>query len=229
MSTRASTILMTATAGTLAAGAAQAAGGDAAQRWTGLYLGAQISAAEGVSDNNRTESFTVDGYGVGARAGYNFGYDGFLFGAEAQASFLNHSGRSDLFFAGKNNNLDPVNAAIGAEFSAEGSLRAKMGLPIVDGVLFDNILFYGTGGVSWMRVENTYTDTDGAVLSRSKTHQGIVAGGGVEAAINDRFSILLEVTTTQYDSESYGFPYGVDVFDQEVVTGAVGLNWKLSE
>lgn len=145
-----------------------------AYRWTGPYLGANIGYQGGSISNNPAEPSGVVG---GIQGGWNWQNGNFVFGGEADISL---TGADDVFAPWKFSN------------PWFGTVRGRLGLA------YNNILFYGTGGLAFGGIE---AETFG--LSESKTHLGWTVGAGVEFALNQAWSAKVEYLYLSYADRAY--------------------------
>jgi opacity protein-like surface antigen len=171
--------------------------------WTGFYVGGQIGYVWG--DNSGNGSYATpggligsgplvdDAQGVigGAHAGYNYQINQWVIGAEGTVEGTNLSKRVAIGIT------DPTGATPGGSLAGivqsniQGSIRGRAGFA------FDRLFIYGTGGVAFggfssqlnIGVQDAagyfYDDS----LMRSATRIGWTAGGGVEYAINNNWSV----------------------------------------
>jgi outer membrane immunogenic protein len=174
--------------------------------WSGVYLGGQIGYAWG-KDNvswSGTDANTLDIVGGsfgegpsgvigGAHLGWNiqpnpwfvFGIEGTVDGAGLRKSVV--APLADI--AG--GTFGSLTASSNA--SVQGSVRGRLG------IAFDRLLLYGTGGVAVTSYNTNYIDTTGFFTtfpgtndSISVTRAGFTAGGGIEYAITDNWSVRAE-------------------------------------
>lgn len=136
-----------------------------AYNWMGPYLGVNVGYEWGRTSNNVTRPSGLIG---GVQGGYNWRYDQFVFGGEADIQI---SGADDIFAPWKFSN---------PWFS---TLRGRAGIAM------NNILFYGTFGLALGSVtgQNTFTG-----VSESKVHMGWTAGLGMEVGITTNWSAKAE-------------------------------------
>lgn len=120
----------------------------------------------------------------GAQIGYNLQYSSFVIGAVADISAADFDG-------------DTANIAIGdgGDFSVSskvdwfGTIRGRAGLA------WDEVLFYGTGGLAYGRVKTSYdysVDGDDYSGSTSATKWGWTVGGGIEFALTRNITLGTE-------------------------------------
>jgi outer membrane immunogenic protein len=182
--------------------------------WTGVYIGAQVGYGWGQFSSS---SFLPDGtfietnpnanaQGVigGGHVGYNYelgslggflpglggtgggivvGIEGDVNGADVTGSGFDTSG---FYFGRERTQID-------------GSIRGRLGLA------FDRVLVYGTGGVAFASVQHNITDFTGFEESHTTGRTGWTAGGGIEYAIDNNWSVRVEYRYTDYGS--YGVFY----------------------
>ena len=176
--------------------------------WSGVYLGGQIGYA-GAKDNvswsgtdANTPSLNIVGgsFGEGPSGvigGAHLGWDiqpnpWFVFGIEAT---VDGAGLSKSVMAPL---VDTAGGTFGslaasANASVQGSVRGRLG------IAFGRVLLYGTGGVAITNYNTTYVDSTGFFTTFpgtndtiSITRAGFTAGGGIEYAITDNWSVRAE-------------------------------------
>ncbi|HXW72573.1 MAG TPA: outer membrane protein [Methylocella sp.] len=179
--------------------------------WTGFYAGAQIGYAWG--DNVGTIAYATpnDLYGApplgneaqgvigGVHVGYNYQIDQFVIGVEGTLDPTTLTRNSVIL----NPDIvaDPTGAlGIGStvngfvQSTIQGAIRARVGYA------FDRLLVYGTGGVAFGAFKSYFQlygiDLNLATFyasdTRSTSRVGWTAGGGVEYAINNNWSVIGE-------------------------------------
>ena len=146
--------------------------------WQGPYVGANLGYQWSGIGRSPADPSGVAG---GAQAGYNWQREQFVFGAETD---LQPSGANDTFAAWKFSN------------PWFGTLRARAG------VAMNNILFYGTVGLSYgtLRMENVVTG-----VSESRTGAGWAAGGGLEVGLMGNWTARAEYLYIDLGDRSYSF------------------------
>ncbi len=166
--------------------------------WTGLYIGGQIGYEFGKSSASATSAraFAANatnpgGVIGGAHIGYLFSTQslgaGFLggggvFGIEGDVDGANY--RSTYA-------LGPLNDY--SRQNIQGSVRGRLGVAV------DRALFYATGGVAFGGLNNTYFNTaNGLSDSIGHTRVGWTAGGGIEYAVTNNWSIRAEYRYTDF-------------------------------
>lgn len=168
------------------------------QIWTGpyagIFLGHNWTNFEGINADS-------DGLSGGAYAGYNWQFNNYVFGLEADLGYSDveesaggRSAQSELF----------------------GSARARAG------VAFDPFLVYATGGLAVANAEySELGDSD------SNTHIGYTVGGGVEGLITENVTARLEYRYTDYGSEDYTLNNSTfsGGYDEHSVRAGIGLKF----
>ena len=134
-----------------------------AYSWAGPYLGGNLGYAWGSVDNNPTKP---SGFAGGVQAGYNWQSGPWVFGVEGD---IQATGADDTFAPWKFSN------------PWFGTVRGRVGYA------FNNILFYGTGGLAFGELRG---ETFG--LSESHTNAGWTAGVGAEFGLAQNWSAKIE-------------------------------------
>lgn len=176
--------------------------------WGGFYVGVNAGYAfTGVDYSDGTTSIDRDlnGFALGAYAGYNIFNDGWVYGVEAD---VKHDFNDERFATGA--------GTIDTETTWGGSVRARLGYAI------DRTLIYGTGGYAFThaKLENV---TTGA--SDGETLHGWTIGAGVEHAFTDTVAGRIEYRYSDYSkSDVFGLA-GVDG-DVDLHSIMVGVSMK---
>jgi outer membrane immunogenic protein len=131
--------------------------------WAGPYLGGNLGYEWGTVSNNVTKPSGISG---GVQGGYNFQSGAWVFGIEGD---LELTGANDTFAPWKFSN---------PWFS---TVRGRVGYA------FNNILFYGTGGLAFGELR---AQTFG--LSESQTSAGWTLGAGTEFGLASNWSAKIE-------------------------------------
>jgi outer membrane immunogenic protein len=145
-----------------------------AYSWAGPYLGANIGYEWGSVTNNLTKPSGFEG---GAQAGYNFQSGPWVFGIEGD---IEATGASDTFAPWKFSN------------PWFGTVRGRAGYA------FNNILFYGTGGLAFGELR---AETFG--LSESHTNAGWTVGVGAEFGLAANWSAKIEYLYVDLSSSNF--------------------------
>ena len=150
--------------------------------WAGPYLGGNLGYDWGSVDNNPTKPSGFEG---GVQAGYNWQTGALVFGVEGD---IEATGADDTFAPWKFSN------------PWFGTLRGRVGYA------FNNILFYGTGGLAFGELR---AETFG--LSETHTNAGWTAGVGAEFGIAPNWSAKIEYLYVDLANSNFtitGMPNG---------------------
>ena len=174
------------TIGFLVPGAVMAA--ETVYDWSGFYAGLGLGAAGSQAGIDFTDIVTpslftaphsVDLPALGAdgsvRLGYNWQFDRFVYGIEADGSLLTLNGR-----------------ATGTTYTITDSLTTLLSLRARFGVAFERVLLYGSAGVAVGGSRFSADVSNGArqvPAAGSGLTAGIVGGIGGEYAVTDRVSL----------------------------------------
>jgi outer membrane immunogenic protein len=163
--------------------------------WTGIYVGGQVgyefgklssfASATATGAGLASASSSPKGVIGGAHIGYNYQIGpNFVVGVEGDVD-----GTSTKAAYG-------FNPFLSANYKqgVMGSVRGRVGYAV------DRALFYATGGVAFGGVKNIYFNLPGAVDSDSQTRVGYTAGGGVEYAFTNNWSLRVEYRYTDFGS-----------------------------
>jgi outer membrane immunogenic protein len=92
----------------------------------------------------------------------------------------------------------------------------------------DKVLFYGTGGLGYGAVDIYTVDPDtGDTFGTKKTRVGWTAGGGVEYAFNQHWTVKAEYKYFDLGSDDYKVDTGSIVHAKtRIHTGIIGVNYK---
>jgi outer membrane immunogenic protein len=199
--------------------------------WTGFYVGGNVGIA-GARTNISSPGnsyflfppgahFDSDKSGAigGLQAGYNWQFNSFVVGLEGDISLAAVS------------RTTPVAVLAGGGDSFSGSMTALGTVRGRLGWAFDRALVYGTGGVAFANLKDQYSSPPFPfTISGSSSATGWTAGGGVEYALADHWTVKAEylhvgfpsrsATTTQFGN-TYNF-----AFKDSVDIGRVGVNYK---
>jgi outer membrane immunogenic protein len=172
--------------------------------WTGLYGGANAGYSWG-----RTEidyalgglpaiGTTVDpnSFVGGGQVGYNWQLGSVVMGVEGDVAWR-HGTDSATFTVGA------AFAAIDAEQNWVATLRPRVGFAA------NNWLIYGTGGAAFGNFKHSYTEALAGVArtaSDSDTKTGWTAGGGVEYAFRNQWSLGVEYLFLDFGSTTLTQP-----------------------
>ncbi len=175
--------------------------------WTGVYIGGQvgyewgrISSSSFLPDGTFiTGNPTVDDHGVvgGGHVGYDYevgSLGGFLPGLGGNGGGIVVGIEGDVNGASDTaSGVDGTGLFFGRERTeVDASIRGRLG------VAFDRVLIYGTGGAAFGSIRNSVTDPFGFVEDHTTGRVGWTAGGGIEYAIDNNWSIRAEYRYTDY-------------------------------
>lgn len=145
-----------------------------ANSWAGPYLGGVLGYGWGSVSNNPTNP---SGFVGGVEAGYNFWQNGWVFGVEGD---IEATGADDTFAPWKFSN------------PWFGTIRGRAGYA------FNNVLFYGTGGLAF---GDLHGETFG--LSESHTTAGWTVGLGAEVKLTPNWSAKVEYLYIDLSSSQF--------------------------
>jgi outer membrane immunogenic protein len=209
-----------------------------AYNWAGFYIGANAGYSWGrtkfdhnplVDDGLDVDSYTTagtvkpKGFIGGGQIGYNWQWDRFVFGIEADVAYRNNSASAGVEFL----TTDPT-FLYAAEFTSRqrwvGTFRPRLGYAA------DNWLLYVTGGLAFGGFDHSYRETIVAAdvlvadrsVSGSKTKIGWTVGGGFELGFTRNWSLGLEYLYMQFEKTTLTLP--PVVFDGNVFTSKVSFD-----
>jgi outer membrane immunogenic protein len=142
--------------------------------WAGFYAGLNLGYEWGSVSNS---GINPSGIAGGIQGGYNWQYNSFVYGGEAD---LNFSAAGDTFAPYKFSN------------PWFGTIRGRLGYA------FSNVLDYGTGGFAF----GDLTATSGAV-DETKTLPGWTAGLGMEVGFTANWSARVEYLYLDLGDRAY--------------------------
>lgn len=177
--------------------------------WTGFYIGGNAGGAWGNFDPQSTTTFVglliapdvsifnaaglsqsikPSGFTGGFEAGYNWQFNSAVLGIEADIEALNLKGSSTVNSAF----LGPIPFTISSSASTHWleTTRARLGFAA------GSWLFYATGGAAFTTLKanfgfvDTIPESESASLSTTKA--GYTVGGGVQAALWQKWSVKAE-------------------------------------
>jgi outer membrane immunogenic protein len=165
--------------------------------WNGFYAGGSLGYGE-----SRTKAdfalpagaaFSTDtklsGGLFGGQAGYNFHRGALLLGVEADAAFSTQKSQSLQTCAAPTCGVADLSFANEQKVTWIGTVRGRLGFT------FDRWLVYGTGGVGAGGFKSQYSvSTTLSRVTHVETYDKVawVAGGGVEVALDPRWSVKAE-------------------------------------
>jgi outer membrane immunogenic protein len=234
--------------------------------WSGFYVGGNLGGAWGTSDPTSSTVFTTgylpgagyfaatsvgafnaagtqsvkpDGFTGGVEAGYNWQVGNILVGVEADIDSFQLRGSAasgPVVYPGFGGATFTINSAASADWLFTARPRI--------GVIMNNWLFYGTGGlaVTTLKANFAFADTFAATESGSisSTKSGYAVGGGIEDRLSGNWSVKAEYLYVDFGSASTvstNFAQPGLLFPGQPITHSVtlnansarvGLNYKLN-
>jgi outer membrane immunogenic protein len=203
--------------------------------WTGFYLGGNVGGAwaqGNVTDNLTGASFSGSSNGAfigGGQVGFNYQFSNLVVGLEGDFDWASNNNTS-------NNVVIAGPLGLGHTFAAginNGWITLFTGRL---GVAFDRVLLYGKAGGAWVG-NNGFTVTDvttGLSLSGSgnNSSSGWTAGGGVEWAFMNNWTVKFEYDYIGLGSRSFTVPITSPVLPGDTFTATrniqmatVGINY----
>lgn len=177
--------------------------------WTGFYVGANAGYSFGQRGNARTvgtPAFAAlgptivpgsldtksSGFIGGGQVGYNYQYQNFVLGLEADFDYVDQKKTSR--FTGTGTVLgSTLTTSASSQLDFLGTLRARIGYTPTE-----RLLLFATGGLAVGDVQNTGSVVANAAPilawsgSNSKLQAGYAVGGGAEYAYTDAISFKVE-------------------------------------
>lgn len=174
--------------------------------WTGFYIGGHGGYADAkfnffTATTTTPNEESKGGFG-GAQVGYNIQHNNIVLGIEADGSFGHlHDLVPDGNFITETTDIK--------EF---GTVRARLGYA------FGRVLPYATGGMGWAKVTAGETCPAGAQFAHchtfgayhiesTETYVGWTAGGGLEVAIDQSWSVKAEYLHADFGSQFFPFNF----------------------
>jgi outer membrane immunogenic protein len=200
--------------------------------WSGLYVGAHVGVGQPTFKGtwfggSFTQDFKQQPSGIlgGAQVGQNWCSNTFVYGWEADASFMNWKKTSEFSEAG------PPPDSVTNKLSLLSSLRVKLGIPTLD----PKTMFFVSIGPAYARGKATMFDNDFLTSTTTSFNKfGGVAGLGIEQMLTNNLSWRLEGLYYIFDTQkTLGGPFGVNDFAtdklKDVLVIRLGLNYKLGD
>ena len=154
--------------------------------WAGFYIGVYGAYGEGTSESDVAQDAHPSDPFPGIHAGYLFDFDKVILGLEGDASL------ADLD--------DDLSSGVTQDFDNIASVRARIGLPM------DNTLLFANAGWAWADTEYGYlVEQDQKVIS------GPTAGVGAQYAFSNSLIGRLEYNHYFYGTTTYDLETQVDV------------------
>jgi outer membrane immunogenic protein len=201
--------------------------------WTGFYIGANLGAGWGqgsVTDSLFGLSFSNHNNNAvfigGGQIGGNYQINNFVFGIEG-----------DFDWAANNGSSGGGTVIAGDTFQVTANNRWISTVAGRIGIAFDRWLVYAKGGGGWVGNNGftvTNTTTGAAVgVSGNNTNSGWLAGGGVEWAFANNWSVRAEYDFLGLNNRSFTVPATFPVLagdtftthNRDVQMFTVGVNY----
>lgn len=168
-----------------------------------------------ITGNNRNRNNrSLNGFGGGIQAGYNFQSGNIVYGVEAEGT-VGSGGR-------KNSTTN-----LKAEQTVRGALKGKLGYS------FGSTLVYATAGVAvaptrYSSPAIAATLSTPAIISgkKSVTNFGPLVGIGVEQKVTEQLSVKGEVEVASFGKTKLTLPAGRTSVESGQLTAKVGLNYR---
>jgi outer membrane immunogenic protein len=168
---------------------------------------------------NKADSFDVNGFLIGAHAGYNFQYGSWVFGVEGDVDWNGADGDNDFEAVG---DVD-AEGTLSLDVNWQASLRARAGYA------FDRFLVYGTGGLAFASADlefNGTIDDDRFDASDDQSFVGWTIGVGAEYAFTDNLLGRLELRYTDFGDQDFDLRETSVNVDWNQTAVLVGLSYK---
>ncbi len=195
--------------------------------WTGFYIGGNVGAAYRRSSETETDIgngfFTPQPFNVertsfigGVQAGFNWQVGSFVVGFEGDYNWVTSSNDTTFFLNGT--------AAYNSSMKSFATARGRLGV-----VATPNLLIYATGGAAFANITNQIVDTNFPFTAgRSGWSTGWTAGGGIEYALTNNWTVKAEAIYAQFSDLTViasPVPYSF-TFKDSVTVARGGINYK---
>lgn len=203
--------------------------------WTGLYGGLNIGAVQHtmyITDNQATTfNATIQqtsnphftgGFQLGYRRQMDLTQVSGVYGVEFSAEFSN-----DTFYK------QYGSASATYQLNSTNELNDLCLLELIGGIAAERTLLFLAAGLSWTNISGTTNNVSTIPFFNSfsveKKPLGATVGGGVEYAINDKFSARLKVDVIMPNTYSTSDNIG-DTFQisNNIVQATFGVNYKFA-
>jgi outer membrane immunogenic protein len=265
-STTALAAVAAASSGAAAADVSFKAPPDPVVNWDGYYLGASLGASwlhsmqdpSGIAlleNGNRSRGSTTGGTSAtasaagwlgGIQVGRNWQHKNFVFGAEADFSWIgsnNASSSNNMFFAPTGYTSYNTPTSSSSRVNALSTFRARFGFD------FNGTMPYLTGGFALGHMRNVFSltgyngfggGTQTGTITQSSWVPGVVLGGGIEHQLTPNWTLRGEVLWVGFQSKSVANPYpatglfyqsavnggGAARFSNDLTIAKIGLNYR---
>jgi outer membrane immunogenic protein len=171
--------------------------------WTGLYVGGHLGGLWGHKTWTEVVGPSMgavihpdpDGLLAGGQLGFNYQLGSFVYGVEASLSWTNAEGRSAC--------LTLVGFGCNVDLDWMATLTGRVGWAL------GRALFYGTGGIAWVRDNYHFNAGSPAQIDVTSTRPGWLVGVGFEYAFAPSWSAKLEYNYIGFGSEKILFAPGL--------------------
>lgn len=158
----------------------------------GYCRGRALGAVPGTCGGDKDKRVAFAGH-----VGYDMQMGNFVVGAVVEA------GRSMIGNSVSGFSTTPAGYVLHRRIDWDGSARLRAGY-----ALGSNTLAYGTGGLAYAKIKNSFatTNTTNSFVSArgvDADEWGWTAGGGIEQKVADNFSIGLQYLYTRFKTEGY--------------------------
>jgi outer membrane immunogenic protein len=173
-----------------------------------------------------SQSISANGFTGGIQAGYNWQNGGLVLGIESDFDAFKLKGsRSEAVPSATTSSIFNPSTSVDTDWLF--TLRGRLGWAVVP-----TVLLYGTGGlaVTDAKVSNSYTTTNNpnnvssGASSHSETRAGWTAGGGIEWAFAQNWSVKVEYLFVDFGSISTSANVGDPTFaNQNLLSTSVDV------
>jgi outer membrane immunogenic protein len=197
--------------------------------WTGFYVGGSLgyiqqnhttTQLQGYYFNNGDKlPITANGGLFSVNAGYNYQMGSIVLGVETDIGYSTTSAKNSYFNGSFTHS---------SKLSSLGTVRARLGYAV------DRALFYATGGFAYAGIKDSLIAAgDNNVLSKGGMRYGWAAGGGIEYAVTNNWTVRAEALYAKFNSKAGAATnvrgacsncrYG---FKNSAVVARAGVNYK---
>jgi outer membrane immunogenic protein len=207
-----------------------------AHHWSGLYVGGNLGGGVGTGpvglgyDNFVSDqtNFAAPAFNGGLQAGVNWQVQSLLLGIEGDIQLNNQHQQECYDYC-----IPDQNTAFRMSLPWFATKRARLGYAA------GPLLFYGTAGAAQGRVNTSYNSQDfGFVFASGNfgdVRSGWTAGGGIEAALSERWSAKAEYLYRDLGSANYAMPLNYYFGGSATINSTtrdhivrVGVNYKVA-
>ena len=172
-------------------------------QWSGIYIGGYLGGGFGNAGWRGENAFPgvsvpLSGFVGGGQIGVNFQVGSIVFGFEGDATGMNVKGSA---------------TEAGSQVSTTANWAATFSGRV--GYAFDRFLVYGKAGFAVVQDDIRETTSAGDASTGSATRFGVIAGVGLEYAIDRHWSAMVEYDDLAFLSERIGFAPGETLPDHQ--------------